>query len=245
MKSLSHLFIAAAILAVVHAAPASAEDPSRVVPLTPAQLLAALPKPTSGWTLQKSQGETSLARWVESRARRAYVPPVDPKTGLAPGLVELRLKDTGGFRPALHAFKDFKPVKSGDEEKLYLNGQPAVVTRDSDEPGSVQARVLLAGRFVLEITTTGRPEERLEAWVNQVDAAQLARLPVVKSETLPASVEIVHVDELQPARSRSYTVTTTNAGLLKKLLDELPENKNPQPEEEPAETTASSPAKTP
>lgn len=244
MKSLSSLFIAAAIIAAGHAAPASAE-PTRVVPLTPAQLLAALPKPTSGWTLQKSQGETSLARWVESRARRTYVPPVDPKTGLAAGLVELRLKDTGGFRPALHAFKDFKPEKSGDEEKLYLNGQPAVVTRDSDEPGSVQARVLLAGRFVLEITTTGRPEERLEAWVNQVDAAQLGRLPVVKAETLPASVQIVHVDELQPGRSRSYTATTTNAVALKKMLEELPENKNPLPEEEPSETAASSPAKTP
>ena len=244
MKPLSYLLLTAAVVAAGHAAPASAE-PTRVVPLTPVQLLAALPKPTSGWALQKSQGETSLARWVESRAKRIYLPPVDPKTGSAAGQVELRLRDTGGFRPALHAFKDFKPVKSGDEEKLYLNGQPAVVTRDSDEPGTVQAKVLLSGRFVLEITTTDRPEEKLEAWVHQVDAAQLDRLPVVKADTLPASVQIVHVDELQPARNRSYTATTTNAVALKEMLDELPENKKPQSEEDPSDAAASSPARTP
>jgi hypothetical protein len=208
------------------------------VPFEPDQLLAALPDAPRDWTLIRADGDLFLGDSLLSKATRVFQAPVRPSeaAGIAlptpassrdasnkppppPGEVRIRILDTAGDAPSLADFADFKPGRSGSIEKKLFGSLPAIVF-GGDETKQV-IEVLVSSRYILNITFTNLPPQRVEDWLR---AFHFDRLPE-KSRTPdePAGqFRLTHVDELHPEKNRSYLVSATDPKKLPKHAEAVP-----------------------
>ena len=204
------------LLSAVHLL--SAEEPKPVHPFEPAELLLALPSTPDQWTLVRSDAELSLGRSLFSKATRIFQAPPSPAdaTGNAPpppGEVRIAVVDTGGDAPSLADFADFQPVRIGTFEKKLIASLPAII--QSDDHGRQTAQILVAARYLVEITLTHLPRQRVEDWLRTFHFDQLPPKSDTPSTDSHAFL-LTHIDELHPERNRTYTVLTTDPKALPK-----------------------------
>jgi hypothetical protein len=190
----------------------SAQQSFPVQPYEPEELLLALPTTPTDWTLLRSEADMSLGQWLLTKATRVFQAPPSPTstdgTKPPPGEVEISVADTGGYAPALAGFADFKPQKVGAFEKRLLGSLPAIVV--TDEEGRQFAQILVSSRYLVEITFTRLPTEKIETWLRTFHFDLLPARNAPPSTTPPREYQLSHLDELHPAKSRSYRVSTTD-----------------------------------
>ena len=176
-------------------------------PVSPEALLSALPTATPAWTVVRAEGETNYDDRLKSSAVRVLHPAVGAQTnaadGQAPaaatGEVKVALSDFGGWIPG--DFENFKPGKEGDREKHLIGSYPAIsLTRDRLR----RIKVLLASRYVVEITFVDLPREKAETWLQALNFEGLRGSQSVPVSPAQHEFLIRFVDELQPARNRQH-----------------------------------------
>jgi hypothetical protein len=228
--NLHRLVLLAPLIALVSTAPA--QTTPAIFPFEPAQVLGVLPAAPAEWKVTRSEADTTLGEWLETRATRVFqAPPTRSTTATsAPGEAEISVVDTAGFEPALAAFAGFVPGRSGDLEKKLIGSSPAIVI--TSENGRQFTQLLISSRYLVEITLTNLPQHRAEDWLRLF---RFDSLPA-KSRTqtnAPREFRLSHVDELQPRNNRSYTASTTSAKRVNDFLKTLP----PEPPDPAANAT--------
>jgi hypothetical protein len=208
-------------------ATATAQQTPTVFPVEPIQLLGVLPAAPAEWKVIRSEAETTLSEWLETRATRVFQAPPAPgpanadvtSNALPPGELEITVVDTAGFAPALAAFANFAPGKNGNLEKKLIGTLPAIITKGESERQFVQ--VLVASRYLIEITMTNLPRHPVEDWLRSFhfDLLPQQSRPVVNRLR---EFRLSHIDELRPSNNRSYVVSTTNAKRVDDFLKTLP-----------------------
>jgi hypothetical protein len=190
------------------------------LPFQPEQLLATLPDTPRDWTLVRSDADLFLGDALLSKATRVFWAPTKPLNASdtpppPPGEVKIRILDTAGDVPSLADFADFKPAKNGSIERKFIGSLPAIVF-GGDETKQV-TQVLVSSRYILDVTFTNLPQQRVEDWLRSL---HFNRLPE-KSEGPPAPTgqfRLSYVDELHPEKNRSYNVAATDRKRLNEIL---------------------------
>jgi hypothetical protein len=150
---------------------------------------------------------------------------VDPTApALPPGEIELSVVDTAGFAPSLAAFANFAPGKNGTLEKKLIGTLPAIVIANQDGRQFVQ--VLVASRYLVELTLTNLPRQRAEDWLRGFHFESLPQTSKTPTSR-PREFRLSHIDELQPKNNRSYAVSTTSARRVDAFLKSLPPDPEP------------------
>jgi hypothetical protein len=215
------------LLLVALLSTAFAQQTPPILPVEPHQLLGILPAAPADWKIIRSDAETTLGEWLETRATRVFqAPPAPVEAGTAVsaskaprGEIEINVVDTAGFGPALAPFVGFKTSKSDGLEKKVLGSLPAIIVTSTD--GKQLAQVLVASRYLVELTFTHLTNARVE---DLLRGFRFDTLPQ-KGQTLtnrPREFQLTHIDELEPTNNRSYSVTTTSTKRLDDFLKTLP-----------------------
>jgi len=187
-----------------------AEAHKPVAPLSPAELLKALPAPPEGWKLVESNARNSFATWLISMATReyTYTPPPAPGTDPQdpvnqPQTTKIIISD-GGYTPSsVAAFRDFQPVKEKTYEKLMFAGHPAIkYAAKEGHPDRIM--FLIKDRFLVTIETRNQKPKALEEWLGRFNLPMLTSIPESDLKELWSPVTMVIVDEINHANSRSY-----------------------------------------
>jgi hypothetical protein len=210
------------VLSLGIAGTVSAEPTPAVFPFEPAQLLTTLPAAQPEWTVIRSEADSSLGDWVETKATRVFAAPTGVPSGPA-GEAEISVTDTAGFTPSLANFANFTAGKSGNVEKKLTGSLPTIIV--TAEEGRQLTQVLVSGRYIVEILLTRTPQSRIEDWLR---AFRFDLLPP-KSATptaRPREFRLSHVDELHPENNRSYSVSTTSSKRVSNFLKTLPPEKS-------------------
>lgn len=216
-RSVHLLFIAVASTAL-------AQQPPTIFPFEPAQLLGVLPTAPVDWKIARSEADSSLGEWLETRATRTFQPSSGLSNGLdsspaSTGEVEISVTDTAGFAASLAQFADFAPGKNAIVEKKFLGSLPAILT--SGEGGHRLTQVLVSKRYLVEITITNLPQQHVEDWLRIFHFENLPQKPVSPTKR-PLEFRLSHVDELHPENDRSYVVSTTSSKRVNEFLKSLP-----------------------
>lgn len=218
-----------AVLSVLLAArfsSASAQESPGIFPFEPAQMLGVLPTAPADWKVLRSVADSTLGEWLETRATRVFqAPPAPASAGAAvipdapPGQIEISVVDTAGFTPALVAFANFTTAKSGNMEKKLIGSVPAIVIGSETERQFVE--LLVSSRYLVEITLTNLPRQRIDDWLRTF---HFETLPQANRAPTRGTREfrLTHLDELQPKNNRSYSVSTTSAKRVDAFLKTLP-----------------------
>ncbi len=206
--------------------PTSAQQTPTTFPFEPAQLLTVLPSAPAEWTLTRSEAETTLGEWLETRATRVFHSPPQPavnnKDTATTGEVEIAVTDTAGFAPSLAAFVNFTPGKNGAVEKKLIGSLPAIVF--AGENGGQLTQVLVANRYIVEISLSHLPSSKIEDWLRGFHFDSLPPKPPAPM-TRQRDFRLTHVDELHPENNRSYSVSTTSSKRVSDFLKTLPAEK--------------------
>jgi hypothetical protein len=212
----------AILLAGIRCTVALAEPASPVLPYEPRQLLPVLPSAPLDWKVTRSEAGTTLGEWLQTRATRIFQAPPAPVTAGAPapqGRLEISVTDTGGFAQSLAAFDGFTPGKIGNLEKKLIGTLPAIFVGSENSRQFIQ--VLVSSRYIVELTLTDLPRQRVEDWLR---AFHFDALPpaTTSAPTRPGEYRLSHIDELDPKNNRSYLVSTTNIKRVDAYLKTLP-----------------------
>lgn len=214
MKKLSYitaLGLAFFLLCVSSDAAFAQSAPARklMAPLEPADLLKLLPAAPAGWQMKDSKATSFYNEWLVSQATRRFEGPPPPAAAGSkasnPPVTTIRLSDTG-YSSFLYAdFEDFKPGKYGEnQESLYVASLPA---RHALIPNGERLRVLIRGRFIIEVEATYQKPEAAAGWVQLFDLRRLQSAPDTGVETLPNPVRVNSIDELNPRANSSYEIS--------------------------------------
>ena len=182
-----------------------------VLPVLPAELLALLPKAPDKWQLKQSQANNFVMDWASTRAIRefTYTPP--PTTTASPGEavqpldLRISLTDTGYYQGLIGDFDGSPAPKSSAVEILTLNGFPA--RQVAQGKMGERLRVLVNGRYVVQIEVQNQPANSSQQWLKLVDLTKVAALPTNGEETLPRPYTIIRIDEMNPKNNSVSKVT--------------------------------------
>jgi hypothetical protein len=136
-----------------------------------------------------------------------------------PGEAEITVVDTAGFTSALASFAAFVPGKFGALEKTRIGTLPAIIITNED--GREFTQPLVSSRYIVEITFTNLPRQRVADWLRGFHFDTLSP----NDRALPSrsrEFRLAHVDELQPANNRSYSVSATSTKRVNDFLKTLP-----------------------
>lgn len=213
------------ILLVATSLTAAAQQPSPVFPFEPAQLLATLPAAPTEWSTIRSEAETTLGDWLETRATRVYrMMPSTPTEGdtapaSVPVEVEISVTDTAGLVSSLAAFANFTPGKNGSVEKKLTGSLPTIIFAGDD--GRQLMQVLVSGRYIVELAANRSSQFRVDDWLRGFRFDTLPPQSATPT-TRPKEFRLSHLDELHPENNRSYSVSTTNSTRVSAFLKSLP-----------------------
>lgn len=183
-----------------------------VVPLAPAELLSLLPKTPEKWQLKESVANNSFMDWVSSQAQREFNFTPPPAESSKPGdppppplVLRVTLTDTGYYQGLIGDFAESRTSGGAGTENLMLAGCPArlVMLGQTGE----RLRVLVKGRYVLQIDVRNQPPNAAQSWLRIVDMARLTALTEDGEEKLPRPFPMTRIDELNP-RNNSVTPAT-------------------------------------
>jgi hypothetical protein len=216
------------VLFYLLAATALAAEPAPVLPASPSALLGVLPAAPADWTILSSVADSKLNQTIETRATRLYqAPPEEKAAPDAPrGEVELSVLDTGGYLPALGAFTNFQPLKEGPVEKHLIGTLPAITLTTGE--GERLTQVLVAARYIVEITLRRQPGTKAEAWLRTL-RFDLLPSAIPAPAAAPREFRAVHLDELQPENNRSYLISTTDGERRLQYLRARPPERDASP----------------
>lgn len=201
----------------------SAESPLLNSPVRPEVLLAALPQAGEAWTVVRSDAETTLGEGLQTRAVRIFRPAAVVATNSAESSgdgqtvpeVRIRLSDFAGRIPG--DFANFKPGKAGAFESYLIGSYPAIsFTRDRQR----LVKVLLANRYVAELTFVDLPREKPETWLQGLHFEGLRDVQPVVIPPNQRDHLVRFVDELHPEKNRQYKVSTSAAHVPPPVDDE-------------------------
>lgn len=220
------------VIGLAGAAEPGAENLPPALPARPSRLLRLLPEAPELWEITRSEGKNSYSSWLFAQARRDYtaVPdPVEngeeaessgdsmPESGSEPAVVTMILKDTCGAPALLHPFVgDLKGTRPLSFRRLHWRSLPALIVAMAGERRSV--RVLVEGRYIVEVVSAGLPLSEVQKWLEAVDYEGIGYLPKNPATKLPTSLEMEIIDELNPARSRSYSLGVTTPEAIERIL---------------------------
>jgi hypothetical protein len=171
----------------------------QIVPLSPAELLAFVPKAPTKWETKKSSAENYYAVWLNTRAEREFSFTPQPGGAAQPQITRLMLLDTGYAPGPLGDFDEFKVGHYGNEESLMIGTYPArkiVMGKDKE-----RLRIAIKHRFIIQIETMNQPSNSVTNWVNLFDLARLVGVPDSGSTALPKPIRITKIDEINPRNS--------------------------------------------
>lgn len=199
------------LFALFSGAAAADEKALLKTPVSPEVLLTALPPANPTWTLVRSEGEAIYDDGLKSSAVRVFRPAAvasanspDGQAPAATAEVKVVLSDFGGWIPG--DFENFKPGKDGDRERYQIGSYPAIsLTRDRQR----RIKVLLASRYVVEITFVDLPREKAESWLQALNFEGLRGSQSVPVTPGQHEFLIRYVDELQPARNRQHRLVVS------------------------------------
>jgi hypothetical protein len=206
-----------ALLLTSYVLPAQVAPPHKpVAALPPTELIKLLPSAPTGWEMKESKASSFYNEWLVSQANRQFLgpknPPGSPSGAPAPPpMTRLRLTDTGYTSALIGDFEEFKPGKYGNTESLYFNSLPARRMTFAD---GERIRVLVKGRFVVEVETHNQAPNAVTSWLGQFDFPRINSIPDSGAEKLPNPVTVASIDELNPKANGSYQVSwSTQADL--------------------------------
>jgi hypothetical protein len=184
------------------------------LPVAPSKLLEWLPACPVEWELLKSQGRTLFQTHLESHAVREFrvfhVPGEDLEA--PPDVMVVAIRDTCGQGPLLEPFlKENAQPLGGDMRLGKWGDNPVNLVRVGPDKQSL--RLLIAGRFIVEMVypTKNNNLRAINPWMK---ACNLAAMKSAKQETRPPILNRVlleYVDELDPTRSRRYSLVPSPA----------------------------------
>jgi hypothetical protein len=204
MKTFLHAALCAASIA---SALGQSQSPSKpILPMGPPELLRFLPAPPAGWEMKESRAKSFYNEWLVCQASRQFTllsPAVPSQKPAPPAITNVRLTDTGMYPILAADFEAFKPGKYGNMESLYLGSLPA---RKAILPDGERLRVLLKGRFIVEVETHHQQPNSSATWLRQFDFTRLESVPSSGIEKLPNPLRVMTIDELNPKLNTSYEV---------------------------------------
>ena len=182
-----------------------------VLPLLPANLLGLLPQAPDKWELKKSQANNFVMDWASTVATREfnYTPP--PTSLTVPGSVpppmvlKITLTDTGYYEGLTGDFENLPTAKASTVQSFVLSGFPARQTTQGQI--GERLRVLVNGRYIVQIEVQNQPANSSQKWLRIVDLAKIAALPTDGDETLPRPYTVIRIDELN-AKNNSVSKVT-------------------------------------
>lgn len=214
MKPFVHVLAISLSLACARGQTAPAR--STFLPLGPVDIIKLLPAAPRDWQMKASRANSFYNESLTSQASREFLgpPPQLSVSSASPApapVTRLRLTDTGK-NPALFAdFEEFKPGKYGNTESLYVDSIPA---RRITLPDGERLRMLLKGRFVIEVETHNQQPNAALVWMRQFDIPRISGTPDLPAGKLPNPVTVVSIDELNPKLNSSYQLNwSTQADL--------------------------------
>lgn len=189
--------------------------PPRVLPVSPKEILALLPPTPGDWKIISSIATNQVSSWLITIAQRQLeFTPAKSKNG-PQGSASLPLMRTtfvlidSGLDPfSAGAFANFKPARTADGEKLMLQGQPTI--RTTPRPGTESLQMYINRRFVLQVQTENQPKDAILAWIQRVPFARYHIPATPFLSRLPSEVNVVSVDELNPANNHESKVAIGN-----------------------------------
>jgi len=172
MKSLFLTALAAAIVFITPATPSLAADPAKPGAVVHFSKLTPFLVDEAGWEAEKARGETvDAAGFKMTSAERNYNR--DDKS------VRVQILDYSESAPMLEgitagwAFS--RETSEGYQKVVTIEGCKGMEQyENADKRGEVF--LLVGGRFLLQMETTGLPPEELRAWVKKIDLKKLSAL---------------------------------------------------------------------
>lgn len=191
----------------------------------PQDLWQMMPGEMETWELKVSTAESRFNRWLEARAVREYQKietPEEAESGkpTPPAKTRIVVTDTAGFPGSIDFFEGFEPGKDEEDdiERRVLSGWPAFLIPYGDDELVVE--ILVAKRFLVEITLQHQPRRFVGQWVRRMDLGGLAGLPETEIVALPETVKVMRIDQLNPERNRAYLLATTSNSRVEQELQE-------------------------
>lgn len=191
-----------------------------ILPVSPQDLLAALPDAPENWKLVSSAASSEVMGGGEpvTVATRRYEITVEDRSVEPPvsKIVSLKLvaMDVGSRSETVTDFKDqlmLAEKADADRRKLEL-GHGIAGTFRVTEDGRIKFNGLCGDRLALQIEASGCEANGFAALLKAVDFSNLAylsrKLPSAKSSTGRFRMQMV--DEINPRRNRSYEAGTVD-----------------------------------
>lgn len=192
------------------AASPAASTHKPVLPRPPAELLALLPKAPDQWQLKQSQANNFVMDWASAQAWREFTytpPPTAGSGGPPPAPFDLRITitDTGYYQGLIGDFEGTPSSKPGAVGAQTLGGFPA--RRLPLGTTGERLRVLVNNRYIVQIDAQNQPPNSVQRWLQLIDLAKIAALPLDGEEILPRPYTVVKIDEVNPKNSSVSKVT--------------------------------------
>ena len=196
----------------------------QVLPAPPATLIKTLPRPLTGWKVIRSTADSHFMLWVQTTAIRMFEEiPKPPKSGAPATPTELlatlkvSITDTGYHSSMTAPFANLEVGKTGPVERLRIASYPAIAISLGESGERIQ--ILVEGRFLVEYLFQGMGREDLKPWIAGANFSQFASVPD-GGKRLKRIVQVTRVDELNPARNRTYALGITTTAEIEAILKE-------------------------
>jgi hypothetical protein len=198
----------------------------QLVPVPPDALLKVLPDAAPDWKLTASTGKTFYSTGLLSRATRLFeYAPADASAEGQGATCKITVTDTAGNTSRLGKFKDFKVEEGDGYQKIVIKTYPAIV-RDIPNYGTT-ITMLVNKRFTLDILLKGMPLNQVGPWI---EASNLGALGGVREEPIGSDssiLEMVSIDELNPAMSRTYAMVLSDKEAIAAGLENVEDIEDP------------------
>ena len=205
---------------------AAGQEKGDLIPSSPESLLRILPSELPRWELTRSEAKSYAARGFFSQAMREYtevLPPDVKARTQTPLKMLIQIRDTAENETQLGPFRmtpeqlQASPFKRGE-----WKGAPLLMMNDGDAERT-SARILLRGRWILQIVFPNRDFGAAQRWLEQVDLEGVSRLSYVRYSEAPDVIPIQQIDELNSARSRKYWLSVNRAADIEAATERIRE----------------------
>lgn len=193
--------------------------------LEPQSLWEFMPGKMRTWELKESVAESRFDQWLEAKATRAYEKILEEAEGSEgagesepPRKTKISITDTARVPDLVSYFDNFEPGEDEEIERRMIVGYPAFLIPYGENELVIE--MLVAKRFLVEITLENQPRRFVGEWVRRIDLQGLAAIPDTEIVPLPESVKILRVDQLNPDRNNAYLLATTSNVRMEQEIEE-------------------------
>ena len=183
--------------------------PNAILAAKPAELLGCLPATPPGWTLTRSDGTNTFVSWLTTHVQRDIKQdPPPPMPGVpppVPGKMWIRINDDGyssDYSPG------FAPPKTGNppSNTTFSKFGEYPARRQKLDDITFSYCILVKRRFMIEVHAENVLDKDVQSYLLGVDYKRLLAIPDTGPNQVPQPVIVSRVDELNPAKSKTYPV---------------------------------------